>query len=224
MMTDATDKPGPRAGPAPPDRDHPPRPGSILVADDEHLVASGIAAHLQAMSYRVIGPACDGVEAIELCRTERPDLAILDIRMPRMDGIAAAAEIFHELSIPAMILSAYSDSEYVDGARDAGVFGFLLKPVAQDQLDVAISVAWARYLEHLDQHSTISTLAQRLEDRKVIEQAKWVLVKTKGLDEPDAMRLLQRQARNHRRRLADVARSVIESEELLGEGTEGLRQ
>jgi response regulator NasT len=195
-------------------------PATILVADDEHLVASGIAGHLSELGYHVIGPASDGDEAIKLCQAVQPDLALLDIRMPARDGIQAAEEIFSQFAIPVIILSAYSDPDYVEGARSGGVFGYLLKPVTQDQLRVAISVAWSRYLGYMELTDQIHTLKERLEHRKTIEQAKWVIVKRKGIEEPDAMRLLQRQARNNRRSLIEVARSVLDNEDLFGEGEE----
>jgi response regulator NasT len=201
-----------------PDADEfPVQPATILVADDEHLVGSGIAANLSELGYQVIGPATSGEEAIRLCRTIGPEMALIDVRMPGMDGLAAAAVIFGQLAIPVIVLSAYSDREYVARARDAGVFGYLLKPVTQDQLRAAITVAWARYLEYARQNQEILGLKQRLEDRKIIEQAKWIIVKRKGVDEPDAMRMLQRQARSRRRTLPDVARAIVENQELFGE-------
>jgi response regulator NasT len=192
----------------------PAHPAKILIADDEHLVASGLAVNLRELGYQVIGPASDGDEAIELCREHRPDLALLDIRMPKKDGLAAAEIVFRHMGIPVMIFSAYSDPEYVSSGNRVGVFGYLLKPVTQDQMRVGISVAWGRFLDHAGQHSEINSLKDRLEHRKVIEQAKWVIVKRKGVDEPEAMKLLQRQARNNRRTLVDVARSVLENESL----------
>jgi response regulator NasT len=191
-------------------------PATILVADDEHLVASGIAANLTELGFQVIGPASGGEEAVRLCRTIKPDMALLDVRMPGLDGLAAASVIFQQLSIPVVILSAYSDEQYVDEAQEVGVFGYLLKPVTQDQLRAAITVSWARFRDHALQAVEIQALKQRLEDRKVIEQAKWILVKRKGVEEPEAMRLLQRQARSTRRTLPDVARAIVENEELLG--------
>jgi response regulator NasT len=188
----------------------------LLVADDEHLVASGVAVNLRELGYEVVGPAADGEEAIELCRTHKPDMALLDIRMPKKDGLAAAEVIFRKMGIPVMIFSAYSDPEYVTSGNRVGVFGYLLKPVTQDQMRVGISVAWGRFLDYMNQNSEISTLKERLEHRKIIEQAKWIIVKRKGVEEPEAMKLLQRQARNNRRTLVDVARSVLENENLFG--------
>lgn len=194
----------------------PPHPTRLLVADDEHLVASGVAVNLRELGYEVIGPASDGEEAIEFCRLHRPDMALLDIRMPKKDGLAAAETIFRRMGIPVMIFSAYSDPEYVTSGNRIGVFGYLLKPVTQDQMRVGISVAWGRYLDYMNQNAEIVTLRERLEHRKIIEQAKWIIVKRKGIDESEAMRLLQKQARNNRRTLVDVARSVLENENLFG--------
>ncbi len=195
---------------------YPPHPSRLLVADDEHLVASGVAVNLRELGYEVIGPAADGDEAIELCRVQHPDMALLDIRMPKKDGLAAAEIIFRRMGIPVMIFSAYSDPEYVTSGNRVGVFGYLLKPVTQDQMRVGISVAWGRFLDYMHQNSEISTLKERLEHRKIIEQAKWIIVKRKGVEEPEAMKLLQKQARNNRRTLVDVARSVLENENLFG--------
>lgn len=192
----------------------PAHPRKLLIADDEHLVASGLAANLEELGYTVIGPATDGDEAIEFCKVEHPDMALLDIRMSKKDGLAAGEIIFQRMGIPVVIFSAYSDPEYVDAGNRVGVFGYMLKPVTQDQLRVGVSVAWGRFLDYANQNSEIHTLKERLEHRKIIEQAKWVIVKRKGISEPDAMKALQTQARNNRRTLVDVARSVLENESL----------
>lgn len=194
----------------------PAHPHKILIADDEHLVASGMAVYLRELGYDVIGPVSDGDEAIELCRTHKPDMALLDIKMPKKDGLEAAEAVFRGMGVPVMIFSAYSDPEYVTSGNRVGVFGYLLKPVTADQMRVGISVAWGRFVDHITQNSEISMLKERLEDRKIIEKAKWIIVKRKGVDEPEAMRLLQKQARNNRRNLVEVAQSVLENENLFG--------
>lgn len=191
-------------------------PVRLLVADDEHLVAAGLKANLEELGFEVVALAADGDQAIEACREHRPDLALLDIRMPGRDGLDAAKVIFRRMGVPAMMLSAYSDSDYVKHANLAGVFGFLLKPISLDQLRAGIGIAWGRYREQLAMNDEIAGLKQRLEDRKIIEQAKWIIVKRKEVSEPEAMKVLQRHARNTRRTLADVARSMIENEDLLG--------
>ncbi len=195
----------------------PTHPQRVLVADDEHLVASGVAVNLRELGYEVVGPAADGDEAINICRQTRPDIALLDIRMPKKDGLATAEIIFRKMGVPVMIFSAYSDPEYVSSGNRVGVFGYLLKPVTQDQMRVGLSVAWGRFLDYAHQNSEIGSLKERLEQRKIIEQAKWILVKRRGIEEPDAMRLLQKQARNNRRTLVDVARAVLENDQLFGE-------
>ena len=195
----------------------PPHPAKVLIADDEHLVASGMVAALDDLGFEVVGPAGDGEQAIELCKSQQPDMALLDIRMPGTDGLEAAKVIFGDLGVPVMMLSAYSDPEYVSMGSDIGVFGYLLKPVSRDQLRVGIEVAWSRWLAHLEQDGEIDDLKERLEQRKIIEQAKWIIVKRKGVDEPDAMRMLQKQSRNSRKALIDVAQSVVDSDSLLGE-------
>lgn len=195
----------------------PTHPHRVLVADDEHLVASGVAVNLRELGYEVVGPASDGDEAVSLCESSHPDMALLDIRMPKRDGLAAAEIVFKQMGIPVMIFSAYSDPDYVASGNRVGVFGYLLKPVTQDQMRVGISVAWGRFLDYAAQHSEIHMLRERLEQRKIIEQAKWILVKRRGIDEPDAMRLLQKQARNNRRTLIEVARAILDNDQLFGE-------
>lgn len=192
-------------------------PKRILVADDEHLVATGICASLTDLGYQVVGPTSDGEETIELCQRQKPDLALLDIRMPKMNGLEAAKTIFKKFGIPVMILSAYSDPEYVCTAAEIGVFGFLLKPASQDHLRVSIEIAWRRYLDFLDKGKEIGSLKQRLEDRKTIEQAKWFIVQRKGNTEPEAMKMLQKQARNSRRPLIEVAKSILDNVEIFAE-------
>ncbi len=187
----------------------------VLVADDEHLVAAGICNNLTELGYTVVGPARDGHEAIELCRSDPPDLALLDIRMPNCDGLEAAAIFFQQLNVPVVILTAYSDPGYVSTATESGVFGFLLKPASQDQLRVCLDIAWGRFREYLDQDEQIDSLKQRLEDRKTIEKAKWLVVKHKQVSEPEAMKLLQKQARDTRQQLVKVAQSILQSMNLL---------
>jgi AmiR/NasT family two-component response regulator len=199
----------PKRKPLPPER-----PSRILIADDEHLVASGLTSLLTQLGLQVVGVAADGQQAIDLARLHMPDLVVLDIRMPKVDGLAAAEVIFRQHEIPVVILSAFSDEQCIAGASHAGVFGYILKPVTLDQLRVNLAVAWGRFLDYSLKTTEIVGLKERLADRKVIEQAKWILVKRKGIAEPEAMRLLQRQARNNRRTLADVAKSIIENEEL----------
>jgi len=200
----------PRPGAA---RNPPPRPQRILIADDEHLVAAGLRAQLIELGYTVIGPASDGEHAIELARSEHPDVALLDIRMPHVDGLAAGEIISGELNVPVIMISAFSDPDYLRACNNFRTYGYLLKPVTADALRVTIEIAWGRWLDLLAQQQDVERLKARLEDRKIIEQAKWLMVKNRGMSEPEAMRLLQRQARNSRSPLVDIAKAIVESGE-----------
>ena len=135
--------------------------------------------------------------------------------MPIVDGMQAAKIIFNELDIPVVMLTAYSDETYIRNCIAAGVFGFLLKPVSSEQLGAGLKVAWQRFLDHVEQRDQIIDLKHRLEARKLIEQAKWIIVKRKSVSEPDAMKMLQKQSRSSRKSIDAVARAVIDSDGLL---------
>lgn len=191
----------------------PPTPHAtrVLVADDEHLVATDIALSLTELGYVVVGPVGDGEAAAQLARVALPDLALLDIRMPKSDGIAVAQIILSELAIPSVILSAYSDPHQVEQASHAGVFGYIVKPAEPDQLRVSINVALARYHEHVAAQAESSDLRRRLEQRRVVEHAKWILVRSQSMEEPDAMKALQKAARDRRKPLVDIATAVVQT-------------
>ncbi len=214
-MTDPQTK---APAPAAPRKTHPElpaKPARILIAEDEYLVATELTHTLAALGHVVVGPATDGESAVALARSAQPDMAIMDVRMPKRDGIAAAKELFEELGIPVITLSAYSDTETIEAAAQNGIFGYLVKPASADQLRAAISIAWQRYRQHVEVATEASNLRRRLEERRVIEQAKWLLVSRKGLSEPDAMKTLQKRARDTRRQMIDIAKSLIEADELI---------
>lgn len=188
-----------------------PSPKRILVADDEHLVAEVISKSLGSLGYEVVGPAADGRQAIDLARRERPDMAILDIRMPEVDGLAAAEVLSQELNMAILMVTAYSDESYLHDTCQIGVHGYVLKPTSTEQLRVAITMAWARYQQHGSLHNEVVRLQNSLENRKLIEKAKWILVQQCNVSEADAHRRLQKQARDKRRTMAEVARSILES-------------
>jgi len=189
-------------------------PRSILVADDEHLLARSLSNDLTGLGYTVIGPARNGAVAVELARTHRPDIALLDIRMPEMDGLEAAKIIFEELGIPVVILSAFSDPAYLRAGVKIGVFGYLLKPVTLDELRVSLTLAWSRFLTHRSLTTEVGSLKVKLEQRKIIEKAKGLMMRTMGLTEDEAMRALQKQARDLRKPMVDLAKSILEADEL----------
>lgn len=191
----------------------------ILVADDEHLIAMGTANALKALGHEVIGVANDGEAAVSMARDLKPELAVLDIRMPKLTGIEAARTIYEELRIPALIISAYSDQEYLLRIQafgtSSGVYGYLLKPVGHDELRVAIEVA--RHRSDVDdlRSGRIDQLEKNLSNRRMVEQAKWKLVERLQITEAVAHERLQRVARNRRRPLAEVAQGVLEQDDLL---------
>lgn len=173
----------------------------------------GVASSLTALGAAVVGPVADGKAAVELARVEHPDLALLDIRMPLVDGLACAATLWNELEIPSIILSAYSSQNYIDGAQQAGVFGYLLKPVTADSIRAAISVGWSRACAQAWQIKRINQLEQTLAVRRTVEMAKWKIIEARKVNEADAHAALQKAARNDRRRLVDVANEVLEQAE-----------
>jgi response regulator NasT len=171
-------------------------------------VAADLGIKLKDLGYTVL-LATDGEAASTLAASANPDMGLFDIRMPKKDGLAAAAEVYNQYGVPVVILSAYAEPELVAQAQKAGVFGYLIKPVQEDQLRAAIEVAWSRYILAAKDKAEAESLKKRLEDRRIIEQAKWKLVSSKGMTEPDAMTALQKKARSMRAPLAEVAMAVM---------------
>jgi len=190
-------------------------PHTILIAEDEHLLAQHLEADLKELGYEVIGPASNGRKAVELARKHHPDMALLDLRMPEMDGFEAAEILYNEQATPIVVVSAYSDREYVERMQKLGVFGYLLKPVSLDELRVTIGVSWGRYRQQMELTGQVSSLARKLEERKTIEKAKGVIMQTLGISEPEAMRRLQKQARDSRRPMIELARAVLDAHGIL---------
>jgi len=195
--------------------DWPALPSRILVAEDEHLLARSLSTDLEALGYVVVGPAPNGQVAIDLAKEDKPDIALLDIRMPVLDGLAAAETLYKEMGIPVVILSAYSDAPYLESGARIGVYGYLLKPVSRDELRVTLTVSWSRFVGQQDLATKVDDLSQKLEQRKIIEKAKGILMKNQGLSEEDAMRALQRQARDSRRKMVDLAQALLDSQGLI---------
>lgn len=195
--------------------DLPAHPQRILIAEDEHLLARSLSTDLSELGYTVIGPASNGQVALELAESARPHLALMDIRMPVLDGLAAAEKLFSDLAIPVVILSAYSDEPYLEAGARIGVFGYLLKPVSRDELRVTLSIAWGRFVAQRDLSGEVDHLKTKLEERKTIEKAKGLLMRNQGLSEEEAMRALQKQARDARRKMVDLAQALLDSQGLI---------
>lgn len=191
----------------------------LLIAEDEHLVAMGIAANVKELGHTVIGIAPDGEQALQLARQQRPDLALMDINMPKKSGIEAASDLYTELGIPSIIISAYSDQEHMSKiyalGESAGVFGYLLKPVSPEDLRVQIGIACQRAMVDCMKTERIDQLQCNLLNRRVVEQAKWILVEKRKITEPQAHELMQRTARDKRKQLIDVAQGIVTAGDLI---------
>ena len=181
----------------------------ILIAEDETLIRLDLRGILQRAGFEVCAEARDGREAVELARESRPDLAILDVKMPELDGIDAARRILDERPIPIVILTAYGQDELVARAVEAGVFGYLVKPFRETDLLPAIRAARARYDELTALRDEAASLAEALATRKVVERAKGLLMEREGLTEQEAFERLRRASQISGRQLKGVAEALI---------------
>ena len=182
----------------------------VLIADDDPLIRMDLAEMLTEEGFEVVGQVGDGERAVELARKLRPDLVILDVKMPGKDGIQAAAEIADEQIAPVIILTAYSDRDLTQRATAAGVMTYLAKPFSTATLLPAIELTAARYAEAAASRAELAEATQRLQTRKVIDRAKGLLMTQGGMTEPQALRWLKRTATNRRTSMDAVARDVIE--------------
>lgn len=188
---------------------------TILVAEDESLNALALQSQLEALGHRVAGPARNGREAVDIARVVPIDLAILDVRMPELGGLEAAERIVREKPIPIILLTGYDDPESMERAAHAPIFHYLVKPVSLEDLAPAIRVARSRFQEWRQFRNEAELLSRKLEDRKVVEEAKAVLMEARGLTEDGAYRLIQRESQNLNQPMAEVARTVIMAQAIL---------
>ena len=186
------------------------RPARILVAEDEALIRLDLVEMLTEAGYEVVGQATNGVEAVTLAKELKPDLAILDVKMPELDGISAAQEII-EIS-PVLMLTAFSQKEVVERARDAGVMAYVVKPFSISDLTPAIEIAMSRHLQMRTLREEVADLYERLETRKIIDRAKGILMKAMDLSEPEAFSWIQRSAMDRRLSMKEVALAVTDPE------------
>jgi response regulator NasT len=182
-------------------------PVRIVVAEDEALIRMDLIEMLKEAGYEVIAQASDGAQAIELVREHKPDLAILDVKMPILDGISAAEEII--ATCPVLMLTAFSQRELVDRARDAGVMAYVLKPFTINDLVPAIEIAISRHLQMKTLAEEVADLHDRLETRKIIDRAKGILMAALNLTEPQAFSWIQKAAMDRRLTMKEVAQAVI---------------
>ncbi|WP_426244251.1 ANTAR domain-containing response regulator [Nocardioides sp. LHG3406-4] len=181
-----------------------------MIAEDEALIRMDLAEMLAEEGYDVVGQAGDGARAIELALELRPDLVILDVKMPVLDGIAAAERIAEERIAPVVILTAFSQRELVERARDAGAMAYLVKPFTKQDLVPAIAMAVSRFAETQSLEAEVADLTERLETRKAMDRAKGMLQAELGLSEPEAFRWIQRTAMDLRLSMRQVAEGVVE--------------
>lgn len=186
----------------------------ILIADDEPLIRMNLRETLVEQGYLVVGEVGDGMSAVNMTRQLRPDLVLLDIKMPKMDGVAAAKVINAEALAPVLLLTAYSSRELVNDAREAGVLGYLIKPVRDAELMPLIEVAIARWCEQTNRKKELTQLRDRIETRKMIERAKGYLMDSQGLNESDAFRKIQQLAMNSRKTMREVAQAILLTQQL----------
>ena len=181
----------------------------VLIADDDPIIRLDLKQMLENLEYEVVAEAGDGHQAIELARESKPDICILDVRMPNLDGIDAVNVISDENIAPAILLTAYSDKDLVDRAKAAGVFAYLVKPFKPSDLPPAIEVARSRYEQNIALNREVLSLQDRLETRKLVDRAKGILQEEHKITEAEAYRRIQLQSMNLRKTMKEVAEAII---------------
>jgi AmiR/NasT family two-component response regulator len=184
-------------------------PRRVLIAEDEALIRLDLKEMLQEAGYDVVGEAADGQQAIDLAEELRPDLVILDVKMPGMDGITAAEQIVSTAAAPVIMLTAFSQRELVERAADAGAMAYLVKPFDKSDLVPAIEVAISRYQQLTALATEVADLTERLETRKLLDRAKGLLQTEHGMTEPDAFRWIQKSSMDRRTSMRVVAEAVL---------------
>ena len=191
------------------------RPFRVLIADDEKPVAAGLQGQLETLGYDVVAVVNDGHNAVEVCRRQLPDVVLMDIEMPGLDGLSAARQIVLDPGTPVVILTAHGHANLIDQAVEDGVVYYLLKPVTSPSLHAALQMAVARSRELKDLRQSVNTLETTLRERKLIERAKGILMTRRNMPEAEAFRFLQRQSQDRRMPMAKLAESIVQADELL---------
>ncbi len=189
-------------------------PWRIIIADDESLIRLDLREMLTHLGYDVIGEAGDGRSALDLARKLQPDLVIMDIKMPDVDGISAAEELTREKIAPVVLLTAYSDQGLVDRAKEAGVVGYVVKPFRETELMPVIELSMARFEEFRSLEREVGGLKEALETRKLIERAKGVLMEVHGLREAEAFHRIRRTSMDARKSMKEVAEAILLTHEM----------
>ena len=182
---------------------------TVLVAEDESLIRMDIVETLGDLGFDVIAEAADGLEAVELAKAKLPDLIVMDIKMPNLDGISAAEQL-QSLRIPIVLLTAFSQRELVERASEAGAMAYLVKPFSPNDLLPAIEIAWSRHQQIVALETEIADLSERFETRKLVDRAKGLLNEKMNLTEPEAFRWIQKASMDRRLTMHEVALTIIE--------------
>lgn len=183
----------------------------IVIADNESIIRMDLKEILEEAGHEVIGEAANGVKAVELTRKYKPDMVIMDIKMPEMDGIAAAKAISHDKIAPVLLLTAFSQKEIVDKAKDSGVLAYLVKPVKESNLFPAMEIALSRFEEITKLESELDNVRNSLEMRKTLDRAKGILMDAYSLTESEAYRRIQQYSMVKRKTIKEVAEAIIHS-------------
>jgi response regulator NasT len=192
----------------------PTRRARLIIADDESLIRMDLREMLGHLGYEVIAEASDGRSAVELAKKLLPDLIIMDIKMPDMDGIAAASELARDHIAPVVLLTAYSENSLIGRAKDAGVCGYLVKPFRETELMPVIELALARFNELRELEREVTDLKDALETRKLVERAKGVLMEVHGLREADAFNRMRKTSMDNRKSMREVAEAILLTHEV----------
>ncbi|MFQ3550016.1 MAG: response regulator [Armatimonadota bacterium] len=181
----------------------------VVIADDESIIRMDLTSLLEEMGHIVVGEAADGQKAIELARALKPDVVLLDIKMPVMDGLDAAKIIADEKIAPVVLLTAYSQKDLIERAKETGVYAYLVKPFQESDILPAIEIALARYLESKDLEKQVDSLEEKLEARKLVDRAKGILMDKFKMTEAEAFRRIQQQSMNQRKTMKEIAEAII---------------
>ncbi|MBM4437244.1 MAG: response regulator [Actinobacteria bacterium] len=186
----------------------------VVIAEDDTIIRMGLREQLEAAGFQVVGDVGDGESAIKIARELRPDVVVMDIRMPGLDGVAAARTLTSERIAPVVLVTAFAEPDLVERAVEAGVIAYVIKPLRNNDLETAIEIALSRYNEFLQIASTVEDLKEQLETRKAVERAKGLLMTKLGLTEPEAFKRIQRLSMDRRKSMREIAEAIILAEQV----------
>ena len=189
----------------------------VMIAEDNELIALTLEEQLANLGYDVVGVAHTGAEAVRMCTKLQPDIVLMDMQMPELSGDVAAKEIAKQRPTPVVMLTAYSDSDHILPAEDSGALAYLVKPINPEELPPTIDVALARFRDIQQLRDRVDTLQETLETRKLIERAKGILMKRRGIDAPAAEQLMRQRAEERGSELKDIAQAIVDAEALWGQ-------